>query len=330
MRTFSMKRRHGTATSGCGFTICYYLAIGVMGVVTTLFAGCGGAETSKTESTEPVSSSEESGMEAIEVPTPTSEQDKTAEEPEKLTPAELRRRLKANRNAAFHMGGGEIREVGLADSGVTDIAPLEDLPLRILDLHGLPVSDISVLEGMPLKKLALSETPVSDISVLKGMPLEELYLMNSKVVDLSPLADSRIKKLNLLGTDVEDISPVAKLPLHTLWLNDTKVRDLSPLRGKSLESLDVSGTPVDDLSPLAQMGTLKRLNIAGSKVTDLSYLKRLQLERLIFTPKNFDKASLDVIRNMRSLQELDITFREPQRLRPAQFWQLYDAGMLPE
>lgn len=328
MRSFSMKRRHETATSGRGFTICNLLAIGVMGVFTMVFAGCGDAETSKTELTEPISSLEESRTEAVEVPTP--EEDNTAEEPEKLPAVELRQRLKANRNAVFHLGGGEIREVGLADSGVTEIAPLKGLPLRILDLHGLPVSEISVLEGMPLKKLALSETQVSDISVLKGMPLEELYLMNSKVVDLSPLADSRIKKLNLLGTEVEDISPVAKLPLHTLWLNDTKVRDLSPLRGKSLESLDISGTQVDDLSPLAEMGTLKRLNIASSKVNDLSHLKRLQLERLIFTPKNFNKARLDVIRNMWSLQELDITFREPQRLRPAQFWQLYDAEMLPK
>ncbi|MCH7989452.1 MAG: hypothetical protein IID46_09955 [Planctomycetes bacterium] len=319
-----MKRRHGTATGGRGFTMCYYLAVGVMGLITTVSAGCGDAETSKTESTERVSSSEKT----IEVPPPTP--DPVVEERHNLTPAELRQRLKANRNAAFNMAGGEIREVGLADSGVTDIAPLKDLPLRILDMHGLPVSDISVLDGMPLKKLALSETPVSDISVLKGMPLEELYLMNSKVVDLSPLADSRIKKLNLLGTDVEDISPVAKMPLHTLWLNDTKVHDLSPLKGKSLESLDISGTPVDDLSPLAQMGTLKRLNIADSNVKDLIPLKRLRLERLIFTPKNFDKASLDVIRNMSSLRELDITFREPQRLKPTQFWQLYDAGMLPE
>ena len=331
MRMFSMKRCHETATSRRGFPICDYLAIGVVGVIATVFAGCGGAEASKTVSTEPASVSEESGTETtIEVPTPTTEQDKTAEESQKLTPMELRRRLKANRNAAFNMGGGEIREVGLADSGVTDIAPLEGLPLRILDRHGLPVSDISVLEGMPLKLLALSETSVSDLSILKGMPLEELYLMNSKVVDLSPLADLRIKKLNLLGTDVEDISPVAKMPLHTLWLNDTKVSDLSPLKGKSLESLDISGTQVVDLSPLAQMGTLKRLNIAGSKVKDLSPLKLLQLERLIFTPKNFDKASLVVVRNMRFLQELDITFREPQRLRPEQFWKLYDAGMLPE
>ena len=330
MRTFSMKRRNETATSGRGFTMCYLLALGVMGVFATLFAGCGGAETSKTESTKPVASSEESGEEIIEVPTPTPEQDRVVEEPQMLTPAELRQRMKANRNAVFNMGGGKIREAHLSKSGVTDITLLKGLPLRVVDLMGLPISDIRALEGMPLKKLYLENTKVSDLSVLIGMPLEELYLSTTNVSDLSPLEGSRIRMLNLLGTLVEDISPVAKLPLHTLWLNDTKVHDLSPLKGKSLESLDISGTPVDDLSPLAQMGTLKRLNIAGSKVTDLSHLKRLQLERLIFTPKNLDKASFDVIRNMQSLQELDITFRKPQRLKPVQFWQLYDAGMLPE
>jgi internalin A len=331
MRLYSIKCRRETATGGRGFTMCYYFAVGVMGLIAAVCVGCGGAETSNTESIEQTSSSEDSGEETIDVPTPAP--DPVVEERHTLTPAELRQRLKANRNAAFNMAGGEIREVGLADSGVTDIAPLKGLSLRILDMHGLPVSDISVLEGMPLKLLALSETPVSDISVLKGMPLEELYLMNSKVVDLSPLSDSKIKRLNLLGTEIEDISPVAKMPLHTLWLNDSKVSDLSPLEGKSLESLDLSGTPVDDLSALAHMGTLKRLNIAGSNVKDLIPLKQLRLERLIFTPKNFDKASLDVIRNMPSLQELDIIFPRPQKrppLKPAQFWQLYDAGMLPE
>ena len=160
--------------------------------------------------------------------------------------------------------------------------------------------------------------------------LKELYLMSTNVSDISPLEGSKIKKLNLLGTKVTDISPLAKLPLNTLWLNDTKVNDLSPLKGKSLESLDITGTPVTDLSALAEMGTLKRLNIAGSKVTDLTPLRRLQLERLIFTPRNFDKQNLAIVRNMKSLDGQGIGQSFETVMKPAQFWQRYDSGMLPE
>ena len=50
-----------------------------------------------------------------------------------------------------------------------------------------------------------------------------------------------------------------------------------------------------------------------------------QLTRLLFTPAKIAKG-LDVVRAMNSLTELDVTFRDPQRLAPAEFWQRYEAG----
>jgi len=105
------------------------------------------------------------------------------------------------------------------------------------------------------------------------------------------------------------------------------VTDLSPLLGTELQSLDVQETPVVDLSPLAGLSSLQRLNIAGSKVTDVTPIVGLPLTRLILTP-HLITTGLDQVRQMTSLQELDVMF-EPERhrtLTPEQFWALYDAG----
>ena len=249
-----------------------------------------------------------------------------------MTVSELHEKLKEKNPAysnggQFRKAGGEIRIASLCQSGVTDLSPLAGLPLQNLDLRGLAVSDISVMKGMPLEELYLEETKVTDLSALKGAPLRVLYLNDSAIAEILPLADSQITHLNLTGTQVEDISPLRNVPLNTLWLQRTKVRDLSPLVGKNLESLDVQDTPVEDLTPLVGMTTLKRLNVAGSHVSDLTPLFGMHLTRLLFTPSQVKKG-LEVVRAMDSLQELDVEFREPQRMSPSQFWEAFDAGEL--
>jgi len=249
-----------------------------------------------------------------------------------MTVSELQRELKKKNpgysgQGKFRKAGGEIRLADLSFSGVTDISPLKGLPLERLDLRGLEISDISPLEGMPLRELFLEQTKVTDLSPLKGAPLRVLYLNDTPVKDISPLADCPLVQLNLTGTQVADISPVRSLPLGTLWIGKTKVTDLSPLADKHLESLDVQDTAVADLSPLADMTTLRRLNIVGSQVTDLTPLAKLNLTRLLFTPSRIKKG-LEIVRAMQSLRELDVEFREPRRLSPAEFWKRYEAGEL--
>lgn len=239
----------------------------------------------------------------------------------------LRRQLGANENAKFNKAGGQIREVSLWQSGVTDISPLKGLPLKSLDLGGVPVKDLNVLKGMPLEVLVLEETGITDLSVVKDMPLRILKIQDTQVKNLTPLRGLQLEQLNLKGTPVENIDVVADMPLGTLWIPDTKITDLSPLEGKRLESLDVQQTPVDSLEVLRGMTSLKRLNIAESKVTDLTPLEGLTLDRLIFTPTNITKG-LDVVRNMPSLRSLGTGF---DTILPAErFWQNFDAGQLPD
>lgn len=224
-----------------------------------------------------------------------------------MKPSELRRRLGiGDEQGQIITQRGQITGVSLPKAPVEDLTPLKGLPIEQLLLEQTSVQDLRPLQGLPLRRLWLNHTPVEDISPLSGMQLEEL---------------------NLFGTRVEDLSPVRSMEIGTLWLRGTDVNDLSPLEGQSLVSLDIKDTPVADLSPLAGMASLRRLNIAGSRVTDLGPLKGLRLQRLIFTPPRIE-SGMEVIRNMDSLRELDVTLRQPQRWSPAEFWRRYEAGHL--
>jgi Leucine-rich repeat (LRR) protein len=243
--------------------------------------------------------------------------------PEGISASELRRRLGANENAQFQRTGGEITQVDLHDSGVTDLEGLRGLKLQALGISGLEVSDLSPLAGMPLELLTAEDTTVEDLSPLKGAPLAELYLRDSKVADLSPVASDPITMLNVVGTPVTDISAVKDMPLNTLWIGSTKVSDLSQLAGKQLESLDIEDTPIDDIGVLKGMTTLLRLNIAKTPVKDLSPLQGLSLQRLILTPPGVE-SGIEAVRSMESLREIGTNF---ESVMPAEeFWKQYDAG----
>jgi Leucine-rich repeat (LRR) protein len=282
----------------------------VVAVAGSLVAGCGGESSTGTSATAPA----DAGPPVSVAP--------ALQASDTMTVPELHAKLKERnpnygRNAKIEAIDGQIVSVSLRDCQVSDLGALAGLPLRDLDLFGLPVADIRPLQNMPLDKLFLDSTPVSDISVLAGMPIHTLWLNDTNVTDFSPLAGKEIEFLNLNGTKVETIEFIKGMPLNTLWLPSTKVSDLGPLEGIRLVSLDVENTPVKDLSVVGRIPTLQRLNIAGSQVTDLSPLKELRLVRLIFTHSRIE-TGLDDIRNMTSIREIGPSF--DQRQQPEMYW----------
>ncbi len=230
-----------------------------------------------------------------------------------LTPDTFHARIKAknpkyNGKGVFQpeSEGGPIVAVQLTETGVSDLSPLAGLKLFALYIEKTHVTDLSPIRGMPIRELYLSDTIVKDLSPLKGMPLQVL---------------------NLLRTRVHDLEPLAKMPLRTLWLNDTKVSSIEPLRGVPLESLTLKGTKVADLGPLEHMPTLQRLHIAESSVTDLTPLRFVNLNRLVFTPSNIT-AGLDYARQMPTLRHIGTKFDEHEQnpMPSVQFWELFDKG----
>lgn len=277
-----------------------------------LLAGCGPSTTKP--ATEPSASTDTPTAPALEDPIGDAiarlHRDLAAKNPE------YRQEL-----AHFEPRDGRLAGAELRGAGIRDLSPLAGLEFELIGLADNPVSDLSPLRGMPLSVLDLEETQVSDLSPLAGMPLRSLWLNKTPVSDLSPLAQTPLlSELSLLGTAVTDLSPLAKLPLESLWLNETPVTDLSSLAGSPLVSLTLHKTPVSDLTFVASLGSLQRLHIGETQVTDLRPLAGARLTRLIVTPSRI-KDGWDVVRNMPSLQELDVEFRDGQRWTPAEFWQ---------
>jgi hypothetical protein len=74
------------------------------------------------------------------------------------------------------------------------------------------------------------------------------------------------------------------------------------------------------------MSSLRRLNIAGSAVSDLTSVTSLPLERLIFTPGRIQRG-LDELRRIPTLRTLGTTF--DGQMPADEFWKALDAGQLP-
>jgi hypothetical protein len=63
----------------------------------------------------------------------------------------------------------------------------------------------------------------------------------------------------------------------------------------------------------------------GARISDLSPLEGMNLNALLFTPKNITKG-LDVIRQMKSLKTIGVGLGDNDEFSPAEFWKKYDAG----
>lgn len=226
--------------------------------------------------------------------------------------------------------GMALKDLDISETQVADLAPLAGMQLKQLDLSQTKVASLAALEGMPLEQLWFVKAPVESLAPLTGMSLTTLWCRESRVSDLSPLIGMPLRELNLCQTGVTDLTPLKGMELQTLWLRDTRISDLTPLIEIDLASIDLQGTDVVDLKVVAQFRNLKRLNIAGTGITDLRPLQGLLLERLILTPSRITEG-LDIVRGIPTLRELDIEFEgiNPART-PATFWAAYDAGEFAE
>ena len=107
-------------------------------------------------------------------------------------------------------------------AALSEAAEAEGLQVTVLDLRGSGVTDLSPLEGMPLTTLDLSFAGgVTDLSPLDGMPLTSLDLSYALgVTDLSPLEGMPLTSLDLsAAVGVTDLSPLEGMPLTSLSLS---------------------------------------------------------------------------------------------------------------
>ncbi len=203
-----------------------------------------------------------------------------------------------------HLRG--LRMVGNSspDHGISDLSPLQGLPLTGLYIYYSPrVTDLSPLKGMPLEELHADGCAIADFSPLAGMPLRILWAWNWTGSDLSPLKGMPLTELNIGGNGKPmDLSPLAGAPLEFLCCNVSQVSDLTPLKGMPLKRLLCENTFVSDLTPIAG-AKLQEFVAGGSRITDFSVLRGMPL-----TWVKFDivlSRDLEMLRDMKTLVRIN-------------------------
>ncbi|MDP7252926.1 MAG: hypothetical protein QGF00_25205 [Planctomycetota bacterium] len=174
--------------------------------------------------------------------------------------------------------GMPLKYLDITATPVTDLSPLNRLPLEYLNISFQPIQEITALRGMSLKHLDVSDTRVTDLSPLSEMSsIESLSIVHIwPMKDISPLRGLKLKHLYATYTSIVDISPLAGMPLETLTLFHTPVKDISVLRGMKLKRLDASHHTTD-LSPIEGM-PLQYLDVRDSSVFKIDIVKDMPLE----------------------------------------------------
>jgi len=123
------------------------------------------------------------------------------------------------------------------------------------------VTDLSPVQGMPLRSLVCGHNPLTDLSPIKGMPLETLFIWATKVTDLSPVKGMRLKRFSASGTPITDLAPLAGMTtLETLSIDGSRVTDLTPLKGLKIEHMAFTPKMITQgIEAVREMGTLKSI-----------------------------------------------------------------------
>jgi hypothetical protein len=117
--------------------------------------------------------------------------------------------------------------------------------------------------------------------------------------------------------------------LSVLDLGNTQVSDAGLIHFKeckALTQLFLPGTKVGDagLAHVKDM-PLRVLWIYDTGITDLTPLQGMPLEDIRLTPKNITRG-LDILRDMKGLKTIGISWESDKAWSAAEFWERYDKG----
>ena len=159
---------------------------------------------------------------------------------------------------------------------ITDLSPLEGLPLEYLSLTGNEISNLSPLAGCQgLRVVDLGQNPIRDASVLAELPqLQRLVLEAAGITSLEVFRGCAFQSLNVRSTWMSDFTPLEDCPnlAHLIVgeLPGGAVDTLAQL--ESLQVLNLGETGLRELSFLPTLPALRRLDLRGNSITDLTPL----------------------------------------------------------
>ena len=174
-----------------------------------------------------------------------------------------------------YLNGASEKSTGTVDT-LMDIAKMTNL--KELALNNQRISDIAPLQGLPLTKLGLAGNQVSNISALAACSnITDLLLTGNPITDIEPLSGlSKLRFLDLADTDVTDITPLDSHPIFFISLIDTPVQDYTVLtRLPDLNWLRVSDMPPGEAEICGELHGLVDLTMYRCSVSDLNILQEL-------------------------------------------------------
>ncbi len=123
---------------------------------------------------------------------------------------------------------------------LTDLGPLQGLPIEQLTVRGCGVESIDALRGMPLEKLEIPNLYVPDLQPLAKLPLRVLLFGHPDLApDLAPLAECPLEHVRIEWGRGMNLAPLRRCPLKSFTMNYTAQPDLAALEGTNIE--DFSG-----------------------------------------------------------------------------------------
>ena len=168
--------------------------------------------------------------------------------------------------------GGVVTELQIASIDITDISPVRALAgLKKLATGGFNdlshLSDLSPLQGMPLTILSCTHSLVSDLSPLRGMPLKRTGMWLYASIQPHTAQGIPLTYLGVQHTLVSDLSPLKGIPLTKLDCDNTQVFDLSVVRGMALEAATL--TPRNITKGLEVIRQMKSITMLGIEWTNM-------------------------------------------------------------
>jgi serine/threonine protein kinase/Leucine-rich repeat (LRR) protein len=219
------------------------------------------------------------------------------------------------------IAGLPLTNLILSMTQVSDLSPLRGMKLEALQCDGCRVADLAPLRGMPLRKLNLNRTQVSDLTPLAGMPIEELHLSELKINRLASLNGLPLRHLDLYNAQ-GDVNMAAFSECRTLEdvvisgyaTHIEALRDLPKITQLRLQGRQEFLIPADRFwaafkPEMEAVGTIRLaltkagisvgsgsvgymsdwsviVNVAGTAVVDVAFLRGLPVSRLSINGTN--------------------------------------------
>lgn len=192
--------------------------------------------------------------------------------------------LDLHRNAIHDLSSlSDLKELTNLDVSYNSITSLDALSkcvkLESLNFAENKVGSISVVENFPaLTLLNGSGNALTDASpAAKCTALTELYLSDNAIADISAFA--ALTALQTLDISYNQVTAMPFVPetaaLHDLYASHNVIGDISGLKGcENLTNVDLDyNEPLEDVSALESCMALAKLNVYGTKVSDVADLR---------------------------------------------------------